>query len=183
MHTIPPPLWISPLLFAGAIGLACRQSPDMATSRSDVLRLLDPKSDTGIELRAVVLRDTVNAGDRTPVEVLYAIVNGPLRRPFDNEAERYRVVVVGPDNQPAKRLAWSSPGVGLGPRADMQLPAGGVLIQREDLRCVRGHAYSAVPLTEIKHHCLAVYALTTPGRYRVIVEYFGGPRPRDAAAR
>jgi hypothetical protein len=58
-------------------------------------------------------------------------------------------------------------------RFEMMLPAGSALVQRQDLRCVNDAAYSAVVISPSKDTCLAMYALDTPGRYRVVVEYFG----------
>lgn len=172
--TVQASVRIGVLLAAGVVGWGCRTVPAVPTSQCEALRLLDAKADTGISLRAALLRDTVPAWDSAPVELAYAIVNGPRPTLFDNHPGRYRILVTGPDDQPATSLGGAGPVLGTAElRTGLMLPAGGSLIQRQDLRCVNDLAYSAVPLSPGKDVCLAMYALTAPGRYRVVVEYFG----------
>ena len=164
---------IGALVGAGAVVWGCRHAPAALTSQSHLTRLLDAKPDTGVALRALLLRDTVAPGDRAPVELLYAVVNGPRPSLFDNHPWRYRILVTGPDGQPAKSLGGAGPASGAMGRFEMKLPAGGSLVQRQDLRCVNDYAYSTVRILPSRDTCLAMYALSIPGQYRVVVEYFG----------
>lgn len=161
---------------------ACSQKPATPVLRSQALQLLKAKADTGIELRAEMLRDTVTAGGAAPVEILYALVNGSRPRTIDNEPGRYVVTVTGPDDRYAKSLGGSGPPSGVAPVVPVPLPAGGALLQRQDLHCVNEGAYDAVPAKPSDESCLARYALDMPGRYRVIVEYLAPELGRNASA-
>jgi hypothetical protein len=171
------------VLAVGTVGWGChRQAPAAATLGDRLLALLEVKGDTGVALRAMMLRDTVAAGDSAPVEVLYGIVNGPLRTPFANDPGQYEFVVTGPDSQPAKALGGQPASLGAaGRQTELVLPAGGVLLQRQDLRCVNVAGYSSIMLSPGEIRCLAIYALTEPGPYRVIVNYYG-PTPDSVLA-
>lgn len=173
---------IGMVLGAGAVASACRAASDATGSQTHVARLLYAKADTGIVLRAAMQRDTIPVGDQAPVEVAYAIVNGPRPTSLENNPGRYQIVVTGPDSQPATSLGGSGPVSGGTERYDVPLPAGGALVQRQDLRCVNDAAYSPVPIVPSKNECLAMYALVAPGRYRVVVEYFGPERDRQDVA-
>jgi hypothetical protein len=54
----------------------------------------------------------------------------------------------------------------------MELPAASALVQRQNLRCISDAGYVTTPKRS-PDDCLAMYALDTPGLYRVVVEYFG----------
>jgi len=173
---------IGMLLGAGAVAPACRPASDATFSQTQVARLLYTKADTGIALRAVVLRDTIPVGDQGPVEVAYAIVNGPRPTSFENNPGRYQIVVTGPDSQPATSLGGSGPVSGGTERYHVPLPAGAALVQRQDLRCVNDAAYSPIPIVPSKDECLAMYALAAPGPYHVVVDYFGPEQVRQDVA-
>jgi hypothetical protein len=151
----------------------CRPEPAVQLSERDSRALLAPKADTGLALRAVVLRDSINADDSEPMEVVYAIINGPSPAPFDNHPGRFRVQVTGPDGLPAVSLGGSGPGLGVMGQTDLVLPAGGSLVQRQDLRCISDAAYSSIRHVPSANTCLAMYALALPGAYKVVVDYFG----------
>lgn len=158
----------------------CRQAPATSAVLSHVPQLLEPKADTGLALRAMLLRDTVAVGDPAAVEILYAIINGSRPTAFDNHPGRYRIEVTGPDGQPARSLGGAGPASGAMERFEVLLPAGSSLVQRQDLRCVNDAAYSQTPISPSKDDCLAKYALAIPGLYRVVVQYFG-PALDDSA--
>lgn len=168
------------LMGAGLLASGCRREPAMP--RTANLRLLQPRADTGLSLRVATLRDTILTSDHTPVEILYAVVNGPRPTLFDNNPERYQIRVMGPDGRPAESLGGAGPALGVAGDLKLKLPANGVLVQRQDLRCVNDAGYSAVPISSGKDNCLATYALTTPGSYRVTVEYFGPQRDTVTAS-
>lgn len=131
------------------------------------------RSDTGVELRVMLRRDTISSRDRSPVEVLYSIVNGPGRTEFDNGPERFAFRVERPDGRLVQPAYWSHRVTAtLGPQVHMVLTAGAVLAQAQDLRCVSDGAYSQVPQTRAPD-CLVMWDFAAPGTYRVIVKYFG----------
>jgi len=167
---------IGVLLGAGVLGWGCGQVPATPSSQSEVLQLLETKGDTGVALRAAVVRDTVAAGESAPVHVVYAIANGPRPTDFDNHPERFRFLVTGPDGELAESLGGAPAASGGMGATKMVLPARSFLVQRQDLRCVNDLAYSAVPVSRSERMCRVMYSLATPGEYRVIVEYFG-PEP------
>lgn len=173
---------IGVVIGAGVVASACRPASDATASQTHVARLLYAKADTGIALRVVVQRDTIPVGDQAPVEVAYAIVNGPRPTSLENNPGRYQIVVTGPDGQPATSLGGSGPVSGGTERYDVPLPAGGALVQRQDLRCVNDAAYSPTPIVRSKNECLAMYALVAPGPYRVVVEYLGPRRDLQGVA-
>lgn len=115
--------------------------------------------------------DTVFAGDSTPVEVVYSIVNGPSPSNFDNHPGRFSFSLTGPDGGPAESLGGAGPALGGTGEFLVLLPGKAALLQRQDLRCVSDGAYESVPLSA--EDCLARYALARPGRYRLIVSYDG----------
>ncbi len=161
------------LLGAGAVTWGCSQPSETQGSGDGAIRLLEARRDSGVVLRALLLRDTIPPGNDASVEVVYAVVNGPRPMRFDNDPGRYRIVVNGPDGQPAKSLGGAGPAAGIRGQFRMMLPAGGSLVQRQDLRCINDAAYSPVHFSPGMDTCLAMYDLGAPGRYQVIVEYFG----------
>jgi hypothetical protein len=153
--------------------LGCSQTP-REHSRSAAVHLLKARADTGIELRVMLPRDTVPPGDRQPLEVVYTIVNGPSPALFDNHPHRFGIRVTGPDGQPARSLGGAGPATGAMGRFELLLPSNGSLVQRQDLRCVSDGTYSTAPPGPPRaDNCLAMYAFSEPGLYRVVVEYVG----------
>ncbi|HST58298.1 MAG TPA: hypothetical protein VLK84_06420 [Longimicrobium sp.] len=135
------------------------------------------RADTGVELRVMLRRDTLSSRDRTPVEVLYFIVNGPSQVRFDNDPERFSFRVETPDGRLVQPASWTHRPTGMSAYA-VTLPAGAVFGQMENLRCVRYSAYGRSEGTRWQD-CLVMWDFATPGTYRVIVAYRGRDRQRN----
>ena len=168
-------------LVVGGTAWGCRQTSETPSSRSQALHLLESNPDTGVELRAMLPRDTILAGDGRPVHVVFAIVNGTHPTLFNNHPDRFAVQVFGPDAKAAASLEGSGPLLKRDVRREILLPANGALVQRQDLRCVNDYFNgSAVKYPTTSNMCMARYTLAVPGRYTVIVEYLGLGVYRDA---
>src|ERR1700741_5268229 len=159
-------------LLLALAGSGCSVERGAQAESRDVSSLLTAKADTGLELRIILGRDTVSAREKTPLQVFYFVVNGPSLIEFDNDPDRYVFQLQEQDGSPVEPSSASSPVLSShGDRVRLVLPAGGLLGQVQDLRCiVQGH-YVAEPITPPT--CLAEYSLSEPGTYRVIVEYMG----------
>jgi hypothetical protein len=127
------------------------------------------RADTGLELRVMLRRDTLSSRDRAPVEVLYFIVNGPTQAHFNNDPERFFFRVETLDGRMVQPASWTHRPTGMS-SYPMTLPAGALLGQVENLRCVRYSAYGRSDGTRMQD-CLAMWDFATPGTYRVIVTY------------
>ena len=165
-------LWVAVLVSAAIGALGC--SPDRgrpAVGRVG-LTLVQPRSDTGVELHVLLPRDTISVGDRAPVEVLYYILNGPSKRVFDNAPDRYKFIVRDQAGALAGTRGGSAGTVAWGPQVKMVLPAGAWLGQAQDLRCVTDGGYSEIAPAKAPP-CAGGYLLDKAGRYDVIVWYQG----------
>jgi hypothetical protein len=130
------------------------------------------RADTGVELRVTLRRDTISSRDRSPVEVLYWIVNGPATTTFDNDPENWAFLVIDEQGQIVQPPFWSHRPTALWGDVRMTLPAGAVLGQVENLRCVRYAAYGTMEGTKFPD-CMVMWDFARPGTYRVIVKYRG----------
>jgi hypothetical protein len=140
--------------------------------RKDDVSFLAPRADTGVELRVRLRRDTIAATGGAPVEVLYFVVNGPAMTAFDNDPGNFVFTVTTDEGEPVQPSSSSSPILsGEGPRVNMVLPAGAIVGQVQDFRCIVQGRY--VPASVRRRTCLASYDFTQPGTYRVVVEYRG----------
>lgn len=139
---------------------------------SDELSLLATKPDTGLELRIGLRRDSIHVGDREPVELVYAVANGPKPTRFNNEPGRF---VVRLENASGVEIPPASAGPPVtgswGPDVEFLMPGGGALVQTVNLRCIEhGAGYGEAPS---EGDCLANYNFRTPGEYRLILQYYG----------
>lgn len=130
------------------------------------------RADTGLELRVTLRRDTIGAWDRSPVEVRYAIVNGPSGTHFDNNPERFSFRVEDQQGRLVQPAYWSHRPTGMWGDGQFLFPAGAMLVQVENLRCVR-YAPSGPPEATMGTDCMISWDFRRPGTYRVIVKYFG----------
>lgn len=130
------------------------------------------RADTGVELRVMLRRDTISSRDRSPVEVLYWIVNGPASSEFNNDPERFFFRVEDRRGRLVQPAYWSHRPTAAWGNVQMMLPGGAMLGQVENLRCVRYAAYGAIPGTRARD-CMIMWEFARPGTYRVIVSYRG----------
>jgi len=138
----------------------------------DDLSFLVPRADTGLDLRVQLRRDTISATSRAPVEVVYFVVNGPTMTKFDNNPGHFGFTVTTGDGSPVPPSLETSPIlVSEGPRVEMVLPAGALIGQVQDLRCIVQGRF--VRDTGRRRTCLKSYDFARPGTYQVIVEYRG----------
>ncbi|HZG44204.1 MAG TPA: hypothetical protein VEY93_14745 [Longimicrobium sp.] len=168
-------------LFTLVLGLGCHPqsghlaAADNGSSSLGGNALLEARGDTGVELRVVLARDTISARDRSPVDVYYFIANGPTLTEFDNHPDAFFFKITGLDGSQVIPSESTSPILTAeGRRVRMVLPAGALLGQVQDLRCIVRGRYITTP--EIRRSCLAVYQFHRPGTYRIIVEYKGRPQ-------
>ena len=63
-------------------GCAAGEPQEGARRQEGDVSFLTPRSDTGIDLRLQLRRDTISAKGGAPVEALYFVVNGPGMTPF-----------------------------------------------------------------------------------------------------
>lgn len=129
------------------------------------------RADTGLEVRVMLRRDTISSRDRSPVEVVYYIVNGPSEARFINDPERFFIGVLDARGQLVQPAFWSHRPTGMW-GIEMRLPAGAVFGQIENLRCVRYSGYGPATGTRVPD-CLAMWDFARPGTYRVVVKYNG----------
>jgi hypothetical protein len=127
-------------------------------------------------------RDSIDSGDHSPVFLVIAMVNGSRPTLFDNTLGRYQVVVIGPDGKSATSLGGTGPVVGVAEPYNVPLPRRGVLMQRQDLRCIGDDGYTTDSLSVRDEGCLAKYALKARGLYRVFVDYFGPDHTSEASS-
>jgi hypothetical protein len=157
-------------LIVSVIAGACLGS-DEPTRQARLALLIAPRSEKGVALRAIARQDTSRAGAEEPVEIIYAIVNGPRPSTFDNHPGSYSFHLTAPDGRPAESLGGAGPALGYMGDFLVRLPTGSTLLQRQDLQCVSDGAYDEeLPSST---DCLARYSLTMPGVYRLIVAYEG----------
>ena len=133
------------------------------------------RADTGVELRVSLRRDTISSRDRSPVEVLYWIVNGPSTTDFNNNPERFVFRVVNERGELVQPAHWSHRPTASWGDVALTLPSGAVLGQVENLRCVRYAGYGGVGsvLETPAMDCMIMWDFAEPGTYRVIVRYYG----------
>jgi len=134
---------------------------------------LDLGSQDSVRLTAFLPRDTVASEDDTALTVYYYVVNGDEPIEFDNDPALFRLRVQRQDGSPVSPNQISSPAGGSWGDTRHTLPAGAVLGQVLNLRCIRdGAGYGGNHRTAAED-CLAVYDLKQPGLYLVIIEYDG----------
>lgn len=136
------------------------------------LSLLALKPDTGLELRVGLRRDSVNVGDREPVELLYVVANGPKPTRFSNEPGRFLVRLENATGAEIPPASAGPPVTGSwGRDVEFLMPGSSVLGQVMNLRCIEhGAGYGEAPS---KDDCIASYDFRTPGEYRLILQYYG----------
>ena len=157
--------------FLVAVVVACSPAaPAPARGPADA-SVIAPRVENGIELRAVLPRDTIAAGDREPLHVLYLVVNGPVPTPFANEPTLYALKILRSDGTLAPFDGSGSPALGSdGNATRLVLPANAILAQVADLRCIDQGSYVS---PKQRGECLMRFRLDQPGTYRVVVEYHG----------
>jgi hypothetical protein len=136
--------------------------------RDEVIALLSPRLDPGVELRVALRHDTVPAGGSEPVELLYFIVNGRGPTPFLNLPDRFIIRVETQDGRPAPGGYVESATVADGPQVQLVLPSYAILGQVENLRCMSLDDYTRA---DRRDQCSNAYPLREPGTYRVILRY------------
>lgn len=128
---------------------------------------------SGLALRAAVSRDTVPSSDHRPVDVVFALVNGPTPVHLNANPQRFELYVVGPDGHPARSLDGSGPPLSPEHSTYMQLPADSALVFRQDLRCISiDGTYHPITERPTANDCLGMFALSEPGRYSIVVRYY-----------
>ncbi|HEX6042384.1 hypothetical protein [Longimicrobium sp.] len=106
------------------------------------------------------------------MEVLYFVVNGVGMTSFDNHPGRFTFTVTTDEGAPVQPSSASSPILTVeGSRVEIVLPAGAILGQVQDLRCIVQGRY--VPNSTRRLSCVASYDFTRPGTYRIVVRYRG----------
>lgn len=143
-------------------------SPELGSGRSSALRVVLPK-------------DTVQARDRAPLKIAYYIINGANPIQFDNNPGFYEVRVETDKGSLVQPNRLAAPAGGSWGETRQVLPAGAVLGQVLNLRCIQdGAGYGGDPLTA-SEDCIAVYGLEQPGSYRVVMRYEGPTIEWDSA--
>lgn len=161
------------VLLSFAFLSACTSSaPDSGgLTLHDREALLSKRLARGLEMRAFLSRDTVDRNE--PVEVLFFIVNGPTPMPFLNHPSRIGVTVETESGASAPISSSHAVDATPGTQVQLTLPANGIFGQRENLYCIENSGYA--PRRQ-PGSCEVQYDLSSPGRYRVIVQYSA---PRD----
>jgi hypothetical protein len=98
------------------------------------ISVLEARVDTGLELRVVLPRDTIQTRDRERIEVLTLIVNGPRATRFNNDPGRFGYGIETIDGRPVRPDRFTYPPTGANGETGLLLPARAVLVQTRDLR-------------------------------------------------
>ena len=157
-------------VFSLALITGCgNQTPRRPT---DNLSLLALRSDTGMELRIGLRRDSIHVGDREPVELVYVVANGPKPTRFSNEPGRFLVRLENATGAEISPASAGPPVTGSwGRDVEFLMPGSSVLGQAMNLRCIEhGAGYGEAPSED---DCVASYEFRTPGEYRLILQYYG----------
>ena len=153
-----------------AVSFACSTPSSQARDTNRENAFLATRTDKGLELRATLRKDTVNQGEKGPVEVMYVVANGPGPTPFVNDPTLFVIKVEELGGRQAPYTSNGGPVFGSwGSQTRIVLPANAVLGQVEDLRCLSDASYA----TKAPISCVMSYSLDAAGSYRVIVEYHG----------
>jgi len=127
---------------------------------------------SGLSLRAFALHDTVRLG--SPVEIVYVVRNRGVRQVYRNDSRFVHLEVRDPSGQLLTREYDVPPEVHLGGIVDVVLPDHGFLGGVLDLGCGTDGYAAGVPKAA---QCDWRYSLSTPGPYKVVLQYRPVPAP------
>ncbi len=153
-----------------ALTMACVDSDgaQQMTQRVPLVsRLVNDMSDSGLSLRAVLLRDTVQVGD--PIQIIYFVVNSERPTEFHNSPDMFSFRVESENGNPIQPYTAGSITRAWGTSVELTLPARAALAQLIDVGCI----YPAYSNAE-QSGCEYGFALERPGEYKVIVSYQRG---------